>query len=111
MIGGCLNLQMSSIEQAIMNILWIFCSDRKSNNVLYEPFCGDKVDFHTSSHAPNRIRFAEDPGNDQSRFALLMLDRDATGSSLRKYAAVNIRTADLLGNGFDPQTVVSFYHT
>ena len=98
-----------------MFILFVFCIgvllflDRENNDqVLYEPVCGDNVDFHTTSRAPNRVRFKNAGESHKSRFALLMLERDAAGSSLRQYAAVNIQSEDLLGNGFDPQAAVSF---
>ena len=73
----------------------------------YEPFCGDKVDYFASFRAPNRIRFTEDAGDVQSRFALLILDRDSVRSPSRKYAAVNIQAVDMHGKGFDPQAPVS----
>ena len=84
--------------------------DHKNNEVRYEPFCGDKVDYFATFRAPNRIRFIEDAGDLQSRFALLILDRDSVRSSSRKYAAVNIQAVDMHGKGFDPQAPVSFVH-
>ena len=56
----------------------------------------------------NHEHFKEDEVDAQSRFALVILDRDAAGSPLRKYSAVNIQAFDLQGDGFDPQNTVSY---
>lgn len=87
----------------------LFLDRNTDDRVLYEPVCGDNVDFHTSSRSPNRVRFKNARESHKFLFALLIVERDvAASSSSRQYAAVNIRPKDLLGNGFDPQTAVSF---